>query len=86
MCIYRNVSLNYLNDKCFRSFQLQRKSNTHVISSICFSFLQLVPFMKKKRGGGGRTIRQATDDNIIRHLRFARRVTKYRIQKHIYNL
>ena len=36
MHIYRDVSLNSLNDKCFQTFQLQRKSNTHLISRICF--------------------------------------------------
>jgi hypothetical protein len=39
MYIYRDVSLNYLNDKCFQAFQLQRKSNTHLMPSICFLFL-----------------------------------------------
>jgi len=43
-------------------------------------------FYERMCGGKKVTTRQTTDDNIIRHVHFACRVTKYSIQTHTYNL
>ena len=49
MYIYRDVSLNYLNDKCFQAFQLQRKSNTHLTLRLLMSYIYGAPILDVSR-------------------------------------
>jgi hypothetical protein len=82
MYIYDNISLNSsYNEKCVRQ-RLWRKSK-HTLCSITFfrKSCRLWDNVEKYR-----TDRQATDENMIRHARFACRITKARIQTRTHNI
>jgi hypothetical protein len=55
------------------------KIKTHILCSITF-FPEIVPIMKNVEEYG--RARLATDENVLRRMRFARQITKARIQTH----
>jgi hypothetical protein len=68
MTIYENISLNSSeNEKCFRQ-NLWEKNSKQILCSIIFSPKSCSLWDNMEKFG---TTREATDDNITRHMRFA---------------
>jgi hypothetical protein len=72
MYIYDNISLNSsYNEKYFRQICTENQKTNFMLNTY---FPKIMPFMRQC--GKEVTARQATDDNIIRRMRFACWITK----------